>query len=186
MSGPTLIKTLSLELIPNHPQHLLALYQGAEAYQRISGYRPAAGLADFYTSDSVRPEWFARLQAATEPDPWQFGFALMHPGTGTIIGAAGFVGTPGPDGVVEIAYAIVPEHQGKGYATEVAQALTSYAFASGHVRTVCAHTLPQPTASARVLTKSGFNRVADVIDPVDGLAWRWEKANPSPDHLTTW
>lgn len=163
-------------LIPNVPQHLLALYQGAEAYQRISGYQPAIGLADFYTSDNARPEWFARLQKATAPDPWEFGFALLHPTSGTIIGAAGFVGPPGPEGAVEIAYAIVPDHQGKGYATEAAQALTTYAFASGRVSTVRAHTLPQTNASSRVLTKCGFRRVADVVDPVDGLVWRWEKS----------
>lgn len=174
MSGASRIATKSLELIPNAPQHLLALLQGADAYERCSGYRPANGLADFYRSSSIRPEWFATLERATSPDPWAFGFALMHRASGSIIGSAGFTGPPGPDGVVEIAYAIVPDHEGKGYATEAAQALVSYAFAAGGVRTVRAHTLPQPNASTRVLTKCGFTRVEDFIDPVDGLVWRWE------------
>jgi RimJ/RimL family protein N-acetyltransferase len=30
-------------------------------------------------------------------------------------------------------------------------------------------------ASARVLAKCGFRRVGEVIDPEDGLVWRWEK-----------
>ena len=30
-------------------------------------------------------------------------------------------------------------------------------------------------ASTRVLTKCGFSRIGEVIDPDDGLVWRWEK-----------
>jgi ribosomal-protein-alanine N-acetyltransferase len=73
------------------------------------------------------------------------------------------------------AYAITPEHQGKGFATEAAAALVSYAFASGEVRVVRAHTLPLPNASTRVLTKCGFQKAGEVIDPDDGLVWRWER-----------
>jgi len=174
MSAAGHIATKNLELIPYVPAHLRAMYQGAEAYQRASGHTPAKGLAEFYKSDEVRPEWRARLESATDPDPWTFGFAVMHPVSGTVIGSAGFVGPPGPDGVVEIAYGIAPEHQGKGYATEAAQALVSYALASGRVRTVRAHTLPHTNPSTRVLTKCGFTRVEDVLDPIDGLVWRWE------------
>ena len=77
---------------------------------------------------------------------------------------------------MEIAYGIAPEHQGKGYATEAAEALTAYAFGSGQVRVVRAHTLPESNASGRVLTKCGFRNIGEVIDPEDGLVWRWEKA----------
>jgi [ribosomal protein S5]-alanine N-acetyltransferase len=81
----------------------------------------------------------------------------------------------GGDGVVEIAYGIAPEHQGKGYATEAAEALTSFAFSSPHVRIVRAHTLPEVNASTRVLAKSGFRFVDEAMDPDDGLVWRWER-----------
>ncbi len=30
-------------------------------------------------------------------------------------------------------------------------------------------------ASGRVLIKCGFRRIGEVIDPEDGLVWRWEK-----------
>jgi [ribosomal protein S5]-alanine N-acetyltransferase len=85
------------------------------------------------------------------------------------------IGAPDADGVVEVAYSVAPEHQGKGYATETAKALVSYAFSSGKVRTVRAHTLPETNASGRVLSKCGFRRVGEVIDPDDGLVWRWER-----------
>ena len=37
-----------------------------------------------------------------------------------------------------------------------------------------AHSRPENLASARVLEKSGFRRVGQVIDPEDGLVCRWE------------
>ena len=123
----------------------------------------------------VSADWLARLGALTSADPWTLGFSLVHRDSGTVVGSAGFKGPPATDGVVEIAYGVNPDHQGKGYATEAAQALTDYAFSSGKVRVVRAHTRPEPNASTRVLVKCGFRRIGEVIDPEDGLVWRWEK-----------
>jgi RimJ/RimL family protein N-acetyltransferase len=78
--------------------------------------------------------------------------------------------------VVEIAYGVSPAEQGKGYATEAARALVSYAFSFGEVRVVRAHTLPESTASKRVLDKCGFRHIGDVNDPEDGLVCRFERA----------
>jgi RimJ/RimL family protein N-acetyltransferase len=122
-------------------------------------------------------DWLARVHASTSADPWTHGFFIVHRETGTTIGRCGFKGPPESDGVVEIAYGVEPDQQGKGYATEAAGALVNYAFASGNVRVVRAHTLPEPNASTRVLTKCGFRRVGEVIDPEDGLVWRWERNN---------
>ena len=78
--------------------------------------------------------------------------------------------------MVEIAYGIDTEHRGNGYATEAANAMTAYAFSSGLVRTVRAHTKPESDASKRVLSKCGFRNIGEVIDPEDGLVTRWEKS----------
>ena len=120
-------------------------------------------------------DWLALLHGSTSPDPWTHGFSLVLRDSDTVVGKAGFKGPPAADGVVEIAYGLSPDYQGKGYATEAAEALTAYAFSSGKVRVVRAHTLPESNASGRVLTKCGFRRVGEVIDPEDGLVWRWEK-----------
>src|SRR6266403_3591916 len=122
-------------------------------------------------------DWLALLRASTSPDPWTHGFSLVHRDSDTVVGMCGFKGPPAADGVVEIAYGVSPEYRGKDYATEAAQALTDYAFSSGKVRAVRAHTLPEPNASTRVLTKCGFRRIGEVIDPEDGLVWRWERNN---------
>lgn len=123
----------------------------------------------------VSPAWLARLEASNTPDPWIHGFHLVDDKTGAAVGQCGFKGPPDGNGVVEIAYGIKPEYRGQGYATEAAAALANYAFSQIGVRLVRAHTLPEPNASTRVLTKSGFTRIGEVIDPEDGLVWRWEK-----------
>jgi [ribosomal protein S5]-alanine N-acetyltransferase len=171
------LETKNLKLVLHAPEHLRALIQGSDSYARSIGAQPANGLRDFFVSKDVSPDWLARLETATEADPWTHGFALVHVASGTVIGGAGFKGPPGSDGAVEIAYGVVPEYQGKGYATEAAQALIAYAFGCGQVRAVRAHTLPEPNASTRVLAKCGFRHIVEVIDPEDGLVWRWEKNN---------
>lgn len=123
----------------------------------------------------MSPDWLSRLRAATAADVWSHGFNLRLRGEETVIGHAGFTKPPEADGVVELAYGIAAEHQGKGFATEAAEALVAFAFSSGLVRVVRAHTLPEPNASTRVLTKCGFEWLGEVNDPEDGLIWRWER-----------
>ena len=92
-----------------------------------------------------------------------------------VIGTGGYTGPPDANGEVEIAYAIDEEHQGKGYATEAAGALVNFAYNHPAVRLVRAHTLPVANASTRVLTKCGFQKADEIIDPNDGPVWRWVK-----------
>jgi RimJ/RimL family protein N-acetyltransferase len=124
----------------------------------------------------LSPEWLALLKASDAADPWVHGFVMIHRASGAVVGWCGFKGPPA-DGVSEIAYDVAPDHQGKGFATEAAEALTRFAFASGEVRIVRAHTLPEPNASTRVLSKCGFRSVGEVIDPHDGPVWRWERVD---------
>src|SRR5687767_9692401 len=129
---------------------------------------------DVATKAQLSADWLARLHASTAADPWTHGFSLVHRDSGTVVGKSGFKGPPAADGTVEIAYGD-PDYQGKGYATEAAQALVAFAFSSGRVCVVRAHTLPESNASTPVLTKCGFRHIGAIIDPEDGLAWRWEK-----------
>ncbi len=122
----------------------------------------------------VSPIWLERALAATEADPWFHGFQITLREDGTKIGDAGFKGPPCHDGIVEIAYGIESGHQGRGFATEAAQALIDFARKSPAVSVVRAHTKPDGVASARVLTKCGFQFVGEVIDPEDGLVQRWD------------
>jgi RimJ/RimL family protein N-acetyltransferase len=122
----------------------------------------------------ISADWQAKFAASAFRDPWVHGFNLVLD-DGTSVGLGSYKGPPA-DGVVEIAYAIVPEHQGRGYATAAARAMVEEAFKSSEVRLVRAHTLPDGAASQRVLAKSGFRHVGQVVDPEDGLVWRFEIA----------
>jgi RimJ/RimL family protein N-acetyltransferase len=128
----------------------------------------------------VSPAWMAAAMAATEPDPWVHGFTIFDRASGAAIGNCAFKGPP-DDGRVEIAYGVDESHRCRGYATEAALALTGYACTTRtDVLIVQAHTLPEENASTRVLRKSGFRYVGEVVDPEDGLVWRWEYRRSRP------
>lgn len=172
----TPIETKNLRLLPHSPQQILSLIDGEDAYARSFGCPPAPGLRDFFGSKDVSPQWLAQLRDATVGDVWIHGFGVLHVADGKVIGAAGFKGPPSADGTVEIAYGIVPNYEARGYATEAACGLLSFALNSGRVQVARAHTLPEKNASTRVLTKCGFEFVGEFDDSEDGPVWRWEKA----------
>jgi RimJ/RimL family protein N-acetyltransferase len=153
------IQTVNLRLVLQTPEETLA---------SIEAMSPA-------DKAEVSPDWLARVRASTGADPWTLGFAVVHRASATIIGSCGYKGPPDSDGVVELSYGINPDQRGKGYATEAAEALVIYAFGDSRVRVVRAHTFENANASTRVLTKCGFRYIGEVIDPEDGLVWRWEK-----------
>jgi [ribosomal protein S5]-alanine N-acetyltransferase len=153
------VQTKSLNVIPQTLEEVRAMVEAMTPSEKAA----------------LSADWLARLNASTATDPWTHGFSLVLRDGDVVVGKCGFKGPPVEDGVVEIAYGILPGYQGKGYATEAAEALTAFAFQSASVRVVRAHTLPESNASTRVLTKCGFRHVGEVIDPEDGLVWRWEK-----------
>lgn len=169
------LETARLVLTPFSPKHLLALIEGEERFEERFGLPAAKGLRGFFVSDEVSPAWLAQLHRSVEEDLWVYGFAIVDREERLVVGSVGFKGPPDDHGVVEIAYGIAPSFQGRGYATEAADACAGFAFADGRVRLVRAHTLPTPNASTRVLEKCGFTRTGEVEDPEDGPVWRWER-----------
>jgi ribosomal-protein-alanine N-acetyltransferase len=170
----SILETAHLALYPFSPEHLLAMLESVEKFDAAFGMPAAAGLRDFYVSGELSSAWLEMLRASTEPDVWRHGFAVVHRDDNIVIGTAGFKGPADEKGVVEIAYGIVPDYQGRGFATEAAASLTEFAYDTDGVKLVIAHTLPTPNASTRVLAKCGFKYVGEVNDPEDGPVWRWE------------
>lgn len=158
------IETRNLTLVLQTPEEIRALIDGMTPSEKAE----------------LSADWLTLVDSATSSDPWIHGFALIRRADNAVVGRCGFKGPPNADGAVEIAYGIDPEYQGNGYATEAAQALVIYAFKNNKVQMIRAHTLPEANASTRVLIKSGFKQVGEVIDPDDGLVWRWERhKNPT-------
>lgn len=153
------LRTKHLELVLQSPADVRAMVEAMDAAERAQ----------------VSPDWLARVNAATAADPWVHGFSVVLRDGEVTIGAAAFKGPP-IEGAVEIAYGIGADYENQGFATEAATALIDYAFRLPEIRVIRAHTLPECNASTRVLEKCGFEFIGEVVDPEDGLVWRFEKS----------
>jgi [ribosomal protein S5]-alanine N-acetyltransferase len=170
------IETAHLLLRPYTSDELLALIEQPETFETLTGFPAAPALRGFMVSDDVSPAWTASLRTIHGSDPWRLGFGVIDKESRSVVGGASFKGPPDANGMVEIAYGIVPSFEGGGYATEAARALVEYAQRDERVRQIIAHTMPEANASTRVLKKCGFTFAGEVIDPEDGRVWRWEHA----------
>lgn len=112
------------------------------------------------------------------PRPAPFGGFLVIDGLSRrVIGTCGFADGPGAAGTPEIAYFTFPPFERRGYATAMARKLVEIARRDDRVKTIIAHTLPQPGPSTRILERCGF-RCAGIVQHVeDGAVWRWELPN---------
>jgi RimJ/RimL family protein N-acetyltransferase len=118
------------------------------------------------------------MHASGAAVPWA-GYLAIDPARRLVVGTCAFKGAPDADGMVEVAYFTFPSHEGRGYATAMARALRDQAATAAAVRLVRAHTLPERNASARILDKLGFRLIGEVVDPEDGVVWRWDWPVPA-------
>lgn len=151
-----ILRTPRLELVLEDTQAVLARIEALPAADRAQ----------------VSPAWLEQL-TSTPPSPWTHGFTVREIPSGKAVGSCGYKGPPDAAGAVEIAYAIEPACQGRGYAREAAAALVQFAYQSG-ARTLLAHTLTGHSPSTSVLKSCGFELIGEVVDPEDGPVWRWE------------
>lgn len=107
------------------------------------------------------------------PDPWGSYVVQLD---GAPVGVAAFKSAPTASGEVEIAYMTFPAFEGCGHATGTIALLVEVAVAAG-ARPI-ALTLPEENASNRALRRNRFVYAGEVIDPEDGLVWRWERPAP--------
>jgi RimJ/RimL family protein N-acetyltransferase len=109
---------------------------------------------DQVRADPVAQDWVVRA-LVVEPDG--------------VVGHAGFHGPPDADGMVEVAYTVVPDLRGRGHAGAALAALVAEAAASPDVRVVRASVQPDNAASLAVVRRAGFVHVGDQVDEQDGL-----------------
>ena len=100
-------------------------------------------------------DWF---EAAPHAVGW-FGWYALAKGDDSdalvLVASAGFKGPP-ESGVAEIGYSVLPQFQGRGFATEMVRGLVGWAFGQPGVGKVVAETEWTNAASMRVLIKAGF------------------------------
>jgi RimJ/RimL family protein N-acetyltransferase len=147
----------------------------ATARQIVDGYCPDGYAApEDYPGEGDRVAAQVFLEAcAADVDPRPYGvFLICLPAEPRplVIGGIGFHGAPDEDGSVDVGYAVVPSHQGCGYASAALSLLILYArdLGAGRLR---AETDGDNVASQRVLTRNGFR-------PVPGYPSHFERALP--------
>lgn len=154
------VTTPRLQLVPASTASLEAelRHDRAALAELLSAQIPPGWPPDLYDDDACRYS-LNRLRESPAPATWWTWYILLPRAQGkpNLVGVGGFKGPP-INGMVEIGYGIVGEFQCQGYATEAAAGLVCWAGAHPEVRIVAAHTLPELTASIRVLEKNGFVR----------------------------
>jgi RimJ/RimL family protein N-acetyltransferase len=113
----------------------------------------------------------------TDPAPTTTGLlAVERKVDGDVIGYCGLVDSGrGTAGEPELAFELLRSSWGRGYATEAAEAVISWARSSGHQR-LWATVWDWNTASRRVLAKLGFTETERT---------ETQRTEASPDHGTT-
>jgi [ribosomal protein S5]-alanine N-acetyltransferase len=162
-----ILETNRLRLVQCTVRQLEKLIEGPNAFTAAFGHR----VVDDYRGFSL-----AKLTEPSADADWWAPFLFIRREEGGMIGMGRFKGPPDSAGVVEFGYGIAPSCRGQGLATEAAAVLVQHLFGTGRLTVACAHTLPAPSASTRVLEKCGFRHVEDVVDPEDGPVWRWERS----------
>ena len=162
--GATRVRTDRLELRPLPPAAAAALpgdrvRAAALIGATLSADWPGVDLLD------VLP-----MQASASPEAARFGvWLIVEQASSAVVGDIGFFGPPGADATVEIGYSIVPGRRRRGYATEAASALVSWALALPEVDAVIACCDAVNDASVRTLERAGFARAGA---NGDRLLWR--------------
>ncbi len=82
------------------------------------------------------------------------------------------------DGMVEIAYFTLDEHQNQGHATSTARQLIEIARQTDPSLTLKAFTLPEANASTTILARIGFRMIGVAQDTDAGEVWEWHLIIP--------
>jgi len=154
-----LIRTERLELVPATLAHIEADLESPERLGRLLGAAVPASWPPGEYDRSAMEFFRSRLSESSDAVGWYGWYAVHRPAEGddaVVIGAGGYLGPPGSDGVVEIGYSIAPEFQARAFATELVQALVSRAFSVAGVVRVVAQTNATNAGSIKVLERCGF------------------------------
>ena len=120
-----------------------------------------ASVPDNWPTESaadVLPLFLGWLEAAPDAVGW-FGWYALANVEGSdlpvLVAGGGFLGPPN-DGTVVIGYSVLPQYQGRGYATEMVIGLVNWATLQAGMERITTETEWANPSSVRVLTKSGF------------------------------
>lgn len=126
------------------------------------------------TAHFAGPDWrsvWERRRRQTVADPasaaWVTG-VIWDEDRELAGGRAGYHGPPDAAGMVEIGYAVDPEHRRRGYARAALEALLARAAREPEVHTVRVTISPDNEAPYRLAAQYGFTEVGEQWDDEDG------------------
>jgi RimJ/RimL family protein N-acetyltransferase len=103
------------------------------------------------------------VQASSSPEDERYGvWVIVERESSTVVGDIGFFGPPDAAGVLEVGYSIVPDRRRRGYASEAASALVTWALDQPGVEAVVAACDADNAASILTLDRVGFRRTGEV------------------------
>jgi [ribosomal protein S5]-alanine N-acetyltransferase len=158
------IETPRLKLVPATVALARAEIGDRGAFARLV----RASVPENWPPDSLAdalPVFLGWLEAAPDRVGW-FGWyalaAVTCEALPVLVASGGFMGPP-QEGSVDIGYSVLPQFQGRGYATEMVGGLVRWALGQPGVARVVAETEWANPASVRVLNKVGFAQVQPQI-----------------------
>lgn len=111
-----------------------------------------------------------------DPDAPGLRLVALREG-GAPVGVCGLMRKPWLD-APDLAYALLPEAEGCGYATEAARAVLDHGRRVAGLDRIVAVVLPDNRGSIRVLEKLGLRPQGTVTDPSDGTSLRLFATDP--------
>lgn len=161
------IATGRLELVPATPVLTRAALGPPDLLATaIDAVVPASWPPQYLDAAALEFTMAKLAQGPEQAGWWMYFIVLREREKGRmLIGSGGYVGPPDGDGMVEIGYGIVPDHQRRGYASEAVRGMVRRAFSFPSVARVTAQTLPALTPSIGVLKKCGFRLTGPGAEP---------------------
>ena len=165
----TPLRTPHLTLIPASAAHVRAELEGAGAFGALLEAEVPASWPPGEYDEAAQRFFLECLTAAGEGGVgWYCWYAIRDgdaDAPATVVAGGGYFGPPTDAGVVELGYSVCPEWRGRGYATELADALAAHAARQAGVTRVIAHTTAANPGSMLVLARSGFVSTGPGADP---------------------
>ena len=166
---PEVIVTLRLDLV---------LVSVAQLFARAASDGPIPlGYADPHDvldpDNSPLRRRVAQVRQDPAANPWLIRIAVLRE-RGSIIGLGNFHGPPDERGMVEIGYRVHHDHQGLGFAREIATGMWACVAKRPDVRWLRATVAPDNSASIAIIVGAGFTQIGEQHDPEDGLELVYE------------
>ncbi|MGZ4128480.1 MAG: GNAT family N-acetyltransferase [Actinomycetota bacterium] len=163
-----------LRLVPMTPAFIRALLDGRrEQAAALLGAEVPESWPDETDGRHLRL-WLDDMTTVRRFAQWRARAIIPKGRTDWMIGHAGFHGPPDRKGMVEIGYTIFEPWRGRGYATEAAWCLMTFAATQG-ASTLRASVSPDNAASLAVVRKLGLEHVGEQMDEIDGLELVFER-----------